>query len=365
MKEFETNTSELSDTRRGEYRKIGGSVPAHYAGSRADQYLSEHFPFFSRATWQKRMREGWVLVSRRRVRPSYRLREGDQVEMFYPHSLEPEVDRGIYPVWKKGAVMAVYKPGNLPMHENGPYRKNTFAHILQTELGREWAAVHRLDKETSGIVLCGATYEVRQELSRSLAKRVLDKEYLAIAWGSPKQANWLETGPIGDLPDSPIRIKKWVVPEGLPAETEFEVLEEKAGRVLLAAKPKTGRTNQIRIHAAFQGLPLVGDKLYHPDEQVFLDWFEDGMSDAIVRQTGFRRCLLHAHRLTFIHPETEQIETIVCPMPEDMQDYWQEPDSECWLSLGKDFDPGENSAPGRWLRTMRNYDLDNCDLGSY
>ncbi|MFW7379382.1 MAG: RluA family pseudouridine synthase [Oligoflexus sp.] len=346
---------------RGEFRTIGGVITSVHVGLRADQYLSEQYPFFSRASWQKRMREGWLLVNRCRIRPSYRLREGDQVELFYPLCAEPDVDRGIYPVWKKGAVMAVYKPGNLPIHENGPYRKNTFAHILQEELGKEWAAVHRLDKETSGIVLCGATYEVRQELSRSLAKRVLDKEYLAIAKGRPKAASWAETGSIGDLSDSPIRIKKWVVPDGLPSETEFEVLEEKAGRVLLAAKPKTGRTNQIRIHAAYSGLPLVGDKLYHPDEQVFLNWFEDGMSDDIVRQTGFRRCLLHAHRLTFIHPETEQIETVVCPMPEDMQEYWQEPDAERWLSLGEDYDPGENSAPGRWLQTLRSFEVDAAD----
>ena len=97
--------------------------------------------------------------------------------MYHPNYLEPEVDRDIYPIWKKGEVMAVFKPGNLPMHESGPYRKNTFAHIVQQELGEKWAAVRRLDRETSGIVLCGSSYDVRLDLSRSLADRVLQKEY--------------------------------------------------------------------------------------------------------------------------------------------------------------------------------------------
>lgn len=343
----------------GEFRPIGGVVTIVHAGLRADQYLSEQYPFFSRAMWQKRIREGWLLVNRRRIRPSYRLRDGDKIEMFYPQTIEPEVDAGIFPIWKKGAVMAVYKPGNLPMHENGPYRRHTFAHILREELGAEWSAVHRLDKETSGIVLCGATNEVRQELARSLARRVLDKEYLAIAKGIAPAESWVEQGPIGDLKDSPIRIKKWVVPDGLSAETHFEVLEQKQDWILLKAHPKTGRTNQIRIHAAVNGLPLVGDKLYHPDEQVFLDWFEHGMTDDIVRQVGFKRCLLHAYSLTFLHPETEEIERVVCPMPEDMASYWEDPTAEKWLSLdqSEDLPKPANSSPGQWLRMLRGYEL--------
>lgn len=310
-----------NDMQSGEFRPLGPPVKEDHAGQRADGYLSTQFPFYSRATWQKRMRAGLVTVDGTAIKASYRLGEGQVIKIYHPQVAEPEVDRDIYPIWKQGAVMAVYKPGNLPMHENGPYRKNTFAHLVKEEIGSSWAAVHRLDRETSGIVLCGASLEVRQDLSRSLADRVLDKEYVAIARGIPKQDSWVETGPIGDI-DSPIRIKKWVVPDGLPSETHFKVLERKGEYCLLRARPKTGRTNQIRIHAAVSGLPLVGDMLYHPDESVFLDWFESGKTEQIIRKVGFKRCLLHARGLSFLHPETEQLSQITCPMPTDMQRFW-------------------------------------------
>ncbi|SMF55262.1 RluA family pseudouridine synthase [Pseudobacteriovorax antillogorgiicola] len=311
------------DRSSGEFRPLGPPVKEDHVGLRADGYLSTHFPFYSRATWQKRMRNGLVIVDGRPIKASYRLSEGQIIQIYHPQVAEPDVDRDIYPLWKQGSVMAVYKPGNLPMHENGPYRKNTFAYFVKQDLGDQWAAVHRLDRETSGIVLCGSSLEVRHELSRSLADRVLEKEYLAIARGEPKKDAWVESGPIADLDSSEIRIKKWVLPHGLPSETHFKVLDTKGEYVLLRARPKTGRTNQIRIHAAYNGLPLVGDMLYHPDEDVFLEWFEHGRkTDRVIEQIGFRRCLLHAASLTFLHPETNQEVTVRCPMPEDMQKFW-------------------------------------------
>ncbi len=305
-----------------QYRPLGGPVKDSQAGQRVDAYLSKLFPFFSRAAWQKKIQTGHVLVDGGCVKTSYRLLSGQSLAIYHPQVAEPEVDRGLYPIWKRGAVMAVYKPANLPMHENGPYRKNTFAYLVGELLGSEWAAVHRLDRETSGIVLCGAPREIRQELSRSLAKRVLDKEYLAIARGHCQRDFWVEQGPIADLESSEIRIKKWVLPGGLPSETHFKRLEQRGRHTLLKAFPKTGRTNQIRIHAAYNGLPLVGDMLYHEDEAVFLEWFARGKTANVTRQVEFHRLLLHAHALTFIHPEDGQAYRVVCPMPEEMQGFW-------------------------------------------
>ena len=308
--------------RLGDYRRLGAPLLVETAGLRADGFLARQYPFLSRSAWQARIRSGMLLVCGQKVRPSYVLKEGDFFNFFHPNAAEPEVDADIYPVWKEGGVLAVYKPANLPMHQNGPYRLNTFAHLLHTRIGPEWSAVHRLDLETSGIVLCAANHLVRRGLGIALEERTVTKEYLAIARGVPPEPVWVDYGPIGNLIDSRIRIKKWVVPDGLPAETRFTVLGSRSGVSLLRAEPKTGRTNQIRIHAAFAGHPLVGDKLYHPDEGVFLEYHEKGTTDWVAGMTGHDRLCLHAASIAFTHPETGRPCEVRCPMPDDMQNLW-------------------------------------------
>lgn len=305
-----------------DFRRIGGPVRPDDAGQRVDAYLSTMFPFHSRAAWQKRLEAETVLISGRAVRSSYKMRPEDIVHLFHPPEVEPDVDSDIKVLYEEAGVMAVYKPGNLPMHENGPYRKNTLAVILADKCGAEWAAVHRLDRETSGLVLCAATPELRMQLATDLQRQKVIKEYLAIARGETNEHSWIVDGPIGDLTDSVIRIKKWVVEGGLPARTDFMVLERADEHVLLRAMPRTGRTNQIRIHAAYSDLPLVGDKLYHPDEQVFLDYFADGNSESVQARAGFPRHCLHAASLTFKHPGLKKERTVTSAMPADMAALW-------------------------------------------
>ena len=305
-------------------RGLGGPVPPGAQGLRVDAYLGRAFPFLSRAGWQTRVADGRLRVNGRHVKASTRLKAGDRLTLMAPPSVEPEVDRGIQALWTEGAVMAVYKPGNLPMHENGPYRQNTFTALVWERFGREWCAVHRLDRETSGIVLCAATPTARGQLAGDLAARRVHKEYLAIANGAPTQQDWVADGPIGDLRSSVIRIKKWVVPGGLEARTEFHRLAATDQHCLLRARPRTGRTNQIRIHAAHAGHYLVGDKLFHPDENVFLDHFEHGLTPDITERTGHHRLCLHAAALGFIHPETRRACQVESPLPEDMRRLWQE-----------------------------------------
>lgn len=307
-----------------EYRRLGGPVPIEFAGQRIDDYLARQFPFLSRNGWQQRISGERLLINGRRTKNAARLKIGDELTLFAPKTVEPEVDRGIKVIWQEGPVMAVFKPGNLPMHENGPYRKNTFTEIVWQEIGREWAAVHRLDRETSGIVICGATPSVRGRLATDFAERQLRKEYIAIARGLPKFDHWVADGAIGDLAESAIRIKKWVVPGGLHALTEFSVLERGKEACLLEARPKTGRTNQIRIHAAHAGHELFGDKTYHPDENIFLEYFENGLTDHVIKRTGWRRLCLHARSLEFVHPENSREVRVEVNMPDDMVELWGE-----------------------------------------
>ena len=307
------------------WRGLGPPVEKPNAGLRADLYLARHYPFLTRSAWQKRMDEGQVLVNRRPVKSNYKLKELDVVHFFHPEEAEPDVDPKIRVLWQEGQVMAVFKPGNLPMHENGAYRKNTFSHILTETVGEHWSAVHRLDRETSGVVLCGATHQVRQRLAEDFESKKIRKEYQLIVSGHPQQSTWTVDAPLGDLRESKIRIKKWVVEDGLSAETSFVVEDLKKDVALVRAFPKTGRTNQIRIHAAYSGHWIIGDKLYHPNEDVFIDYWESRKTTSFcVQQTGFERCLLHAAALEFTHPLNGQLCRIEAPMADDMKIFWDQ-----------------------------------------
>ncbi len=306
----------------GVHRSLGGPVPTTLAGGRVDAFLAREYPFLSRAGWQKRIESGDVLVNGGRLKVAARLKSGDRVTMWAPLTQEPAVDRGVAVLWEEAGVMAAFKPGNLPMHESGPYKKNTFHELIGALAGREWAAVHRLDRETSGIVLCAATPDLRARLAAGLARREMRKQYLAIARGAPAADGWTSSGPIGDLAESQIRIKKWVVPDGQPALTHFSVRGAKADACLLHARPVTGRTNQIRIHSAHYGHVLFGDKLYHPDEAVFLEYFERGQTDNVTARTGFPRLCLHACAMEFTHPGTGRRELVESALPPDLQGFW-------------------------------------------
>jgi len=306
------------------FRSLGPAIENEGLGHRLDGFLARRYPFLTRSGWQHRIFSGCLRVNGQRAFPAYRLERGDRLDFFHPPSVEPEVDRGIREIWRDGEVMAVFKPGNLPMHENGPYRKNTFTNLVWENFGREWSALHRLDRETSGIVLCAATPQARMRLSADWAARRVHKEYTAIVNGVVAQDIWTENGAIGDLKESSIRIKKWVVEGGLDAETGFVTLDRGPAHSLLRAVPKTGRTNQIRIHAAFGGHHLVGDKLYHPDENVFLDYFENGNTADVQGRAGFHRLCLHAGLLRFTHPVTRAGVEVETPMPPDMAGLWSE-----------------------------------------
>ena len=304
------------------FRRLGPPIALAAEGERVDAYLARSFPFLSRSGWLKRIEDGRLIVQGRTLKKASRLRIGDELLLHAPQTAEPDVDRNLRILWQEGAVMAVFKPGNLPMHENGPYKKNTFTNIVWEEYGREWAAVHRLDRETSGIVICGSTTEVRSRLARDFQSRRMRKEYIAIVKGLPSQPKWIAEGPIGDLRQSAIRIKKWVVEGGLPAMTEFEVEEVSRDAALLTARPLTGRTNLIRIHAAHAGHVIVGDKLYHEDEAVFLEYFEKGPTPNVVEHAGFSRLCLHAAALEFTHPESGRSARIECELPPDLVAFW-------------------------------------------
>jgi RluA family pseudouridine synthase len=284
------------------FRPLGRPIGYEFEGLRLDNYLANHFPFFSRSAWQKRISEGATRVNQERTRIAYKLKLGDQVSYYHPPEIEPEIPADLQVLFQDPDLAALNKPAHMPMHENGAFYNHTFTKLLQKKLGAEWFPVHRLDKETSGIVLCAKSPKVRNQLAKQFKVGSVEKTYLAITRGEVPTDEFFNEEPIGKPASSRIRIKKWVDPEGLPARTEFTVITRMNGQTLIAAYPKTGRTNQIRIHLAALGYPIVGDKLYHPDEEVFLLYTDgkDPVQAAIL--AGHSRLCLHAAGITFDHP---------------------------------------------------------------
>ena len=306
-----------------DYRKLGKPLQEDFADTRLDQYLSQHYLFMSRTQWKKAIGEGKLMVNGLVKKGSYRLQTSDVLHYFSPEEAEPEVNKNIEIVWKKSGVIAMYKPSNLPIHEGGAYKNNTFCQVLSEKVGKNWAPIHRLDRETSGIVLCAETSELRSQLSESLRTHEMTKIYTAIGIGTPKEKSWVVEQPLGPALSTNLRTKQGVRPDGAYSLTSFEVLEEKNGFCLMRVTPKTGRTHQIRVHAAWSGLPLVGDKKYCPDESVTLEYLNEGFTRRVKEMCFSERLCLHATSLEFYHPSDQTKHKVSYALPEDMKKIWE------------------------------------------
>ncbi len=318
---------------KAEYRRLGNSIRALDVGKRLDSYLARDFLFRSRNGWQNLIDLGEVLVNGRIMKASYHLALGDEVTYFRPMTSEPTVNKDIRVLWEKDGVVAIFKPANLPMHEGGAYRQNTFCEVLKDKLGPEWAPTHRLDRETSGIVLCANNTFLRNQLSESFYRRRVVKKYLAIVFGKVPQQEWNVDQPIKQTKETSFRVKYWVLPDGLASQTNFKVLESTEAFSLLEVSPRTGRTHQIRVHAAWSGFHLVGDKKYYPDERIYLEYYDKGFNENVRQACLFDRLCLHATSLKFTHPGDQCTYEVNSELPEDLIEIWRSLRERARLSL--------------------------------
>jgi len=185
---------------------------------------------------------------------------------------------------------------------------------------------HRIDRETSGVLLVARGHEVASFLTRAFARRTVDKTYLALVKGAPPDEGLI------DLPlkllDTPSHVMMGPAragdPDGLPARTRYRVVRRFAAHALCEASPETGRQHQIRVHMAALGHPIVGDKLYGAGEELFMRSCDEGVTPELLACfDNLPRHALHAHRLTFPHPATGASITVEAPLPADLRDYMQ------------------------------------------
>ena len=288
---------------------------------RVDQFLAREFPFHGRALWKKSCTAGQLLVNGVPRRASHRLHGGDQIAIYRPAIGEPEVDDRVEEIVRSGGILAVFKPGNLPMHEGGPFRRNTFAAVIAERFGREWHPVHRLDRETSGVVICAATPELRHKLCLAFETRQVTKRYLAICQGRSEWDKLVVDQPLALDPLSE-RPRYYVRTDGAKSCTSFAVLGRSLGATLIEATPLSGRTNQIRVHLDWCGHPLIGDKLYHLNPAVYPAYHRYGDTAAVRSLAGFTRHALHAASITLKHPESGLAFSAESALPEDLTGLW-------------------------------------------
>jgi 23S rRNA pseudouridine1911/1915/1917 synthase len=285
------------------------------AGARLDRWLTTALADLSRARIQHLILGGHVRVEGRMVKPSHRLRGGEHVEVAIPpppsDELEPE-PMALAIVWEDDHVLVVDKPAGLVVHPGAGHRRGTLAagvlaHAPATARvggARRPGIVHRLDKDTSGLLVIAKTPEAWEALTRALAARRVTRRYLAVVAGRVEAEAGTIDRPIGRHPRWRQRMAVRPPGQGRPAVTHYRVLERFRRHTWLELRLETGRTHQIRVHMASVGHPVVGDETYGR-----------GRARSPVPLGGLA---LHAAGLEFAHPVSGERLSFTSPLPARM-----------------------------------------------
>ena len=305
----------VTEAPRGNYSPGGPAAgplrltaPAACAGLRLDQALAKLLPEFSRSRLAQWVRSGQATVDGRAARPRQKVRGGERIEI----APQPEAavdahrpeDIPLDVVFEDDALLVVNKPAGLVVHPGSGNWRGTLLNALLRRVPAlagipRAGIVHRLDKDTSGLLVVAKTLAAQAALVRQLQARSVKREYLAVAHGRVARDGRVEA-PIGRHPLR--RTRMAVVARGRPAVTHYQVLERHAHATVLRCRLETGRTHQIRVHLASLGHPLLGDATY-------------GKRGGL----PFARQALHAERLAIVHPVTGKAVEWQAPLPADMR----------------------------------------------
>lgn len=288
-------------------------------GWRLDRYVCRRIPRLSRNRIQRILRNEATFKGRSEPRPATRVRAGDEILLRRPLPAEPSVPRTFRVIHEDEDLLALDKPAGLPVHATARYHKNTLTQLLRERYGGAYAVIaHRLDRETSGVLLCGRSFEASRRLKTAFERRRVEKRYLAIVHGA------MASQGVVDLPlrisNGPVRIRMDVAEDGAPSRTRWRARESFGAFTLVEAAPETGRQHQIRAHLSAIGHPIVGDKLY-PDPTPFLEFIEAGMTDALEEKLLLPRHALHAASLSFPHPADGRPMVLESELPQDLRDF--------------------------------------------
>jgi len=289
-------------------------TPEAGGGTRLDVFLADKIPGLSRAQVRKVIDGGGVRVGSYARKAGYKLRAGDRVAVEYeipePEGVLVPQNIPIKVIYMDADVIVIDKPSNLVVHPGVGHASGTLANALIYHfpevalIGAEErpGIVHRLDRDTSGVMVVARTPRAFGSLVEQFKRRVVWKTYLGLAWGRVSATEGKLSWPLGRHPKEGSKIS---IRARSPkkAETFFQVQRMFKDTTLLEIKPVTGRTHQIRVHMAAAGHPIVGDPIYGRRKE----------------PREFPRLFLHAHTLSFLHPATGERLTFASPLPPDLE----------------------------------------------
>lgn len=288
------------------------TVEPSQAGERLDRFLAKALPEVSRSRIQRLIKQGEVWVNGRTVRPSYLTEIGDTITLTLEEEAAPQPTPEPLPldiVYEDESILVVNKPAGMVVHQAPGHTHETLVNALLyhrpalVEAGldpQRPGIVHRLDRDTSGLLVIAKTPEALTALQRQFRRRQVDKRYLALVYGCPAPSRAAIEAPIGRDPTN--RLRMAIVPEGGRfARTEYQVVERFRDAALLEVHLLTGRTHQVRVHLASIGHPIVGDRVYGRKRETI----------------PAPRQMLHAWRLSLQHPLKAWEMTFESELPSD------------------------------------------------
>jgi 23S rRNA pseudouridine1911/1915/1917 synthase len=296
-------------------------VEEEFDGFRLDHYLKRKIPRLSRTKLQEIIRAQLTASDGRVCKPASQVRVGLALTLRRPARPEPDCPSGFGVLYKDDEVMVVDKPAGLVVHASAKFYFNTLARLVDERFpGERWQMCHRLDRETSGVLVMAQGRTAAARIKGAFFKKQARKTYLAVVHGQPpwdsERVIDLALGPPD--PDAPLFDVRMVVrPDGQPAATWVKVVSRHGDVALVRCRPVTGRQHQIRAHLAALGYPVVGDKLYAHGDEVFQRFCDEGESEEMLAILGLPRQALHAAVIDIPHPVGERLR-VEAPLPPDL-----------------------------------------------
>jgi 23S rRNA pseudouridine1911/1915/1917 synthase len=282
---------------------------SHVSGVRLDKYLTEVLPQFSRAYLQRLIRQGHVLIDGQTAKASQKLRANDRITVELPplpgHPLAEPIPLTV--MYEDEGILVIDKPAGLTVHPAPGHPSHTLVNAILTlcpgltmsgDVTRP-GIVHRLDKDTSGLIVIAKNDFAREYLAAQFKSRTVTKRYLVLVKGRLSPEQGMIEAPIGRDPHH--RKRMAIVEAGKQAITRYQVRKYLDGYTLIEVSPLTGRTHQIRIHLSAIGYPVVGDPVYG------------------VKSAYLHRQFIHAYHLGFRLPSTRQYQEFASPLPADLE----------------------------------------------